>query len=135
MTAEPSISAQHTAALHAIAEAIETAGRALADAVRTGEGQEALQDAQNGPQDSATGVPEGDGASEGGNGAVVGARKTEACWDRTEGCCMTDAFERGARPKRLAWPLRLYVAVRHWWRYDRPGLPTTTYRWTTRRPE
>jgi len=94
-----------------------------------------VQDAQNGPQDSATGVPEGDGASEGGNGAVVGARKTEACWDRTEGCCMTDAFERGARPKRLAWPLRLYVAVRHWWRYDRPGLPTTTYRWTTRRPE
>lgn len=27
--------------------------------------------------------------------------KTEACWDRTEGCCMTEAFERGMRqPKR-----------------------------------
>jgi hypothetical protein len=28
--------------------------------------------------------------------------KTEACWDRTEGCCMTDAFERKTRPKAPA---------------------------------
>lgn len=29
--------------------------------------------------------------------------KTEACWDRTEGCCMTDAFERGMRRPKRVW--------------------------------
>lgn len=60
MTAEPSISAQHAAALLAIAEAIETAGRALADAVRTGEGQEGVQAGAEEPYSA----PAGPGTSE-----------------------------------------------------------------------
>lgn len=28
--------------------------------------------------------------------------KTEACWDRTKGCCMTDAFERRMKRKPRA---------------------------------
>lgn len=27
----------------------------------------------------------------------------QACWDRTEGCCMTDAFERGMRRTKRTW--------------------------------
>lgn len=32
--------------------------------------------------------------------------KTEACWDRTEGCCMTDAFERGTAER--GWIASVY---------------------------
>lgn len=47
--------------------------------------------------------------------------KTEACWDRTEGCCMTDAIERGMRRPKRTWgnaPVHLFKTPAGCWHWS-----------------